>query len=382
MQEKWIPGCRKLALGLIIASLGVCPLAMAKSPVPVPAKATTSATARPAVAGQVTVQVPVGQVASGQTGVPAGQVAADRTAVPEVVQPQIPAMAGVQVPGYYRVKVGQFEVTALFDGTLDFHPELLKNMDKAAIDKALSHHYGRATGIQSPINAYLVHTGDHLVLIDAGAGKLFSEDRQGRILANLKAAGYQPEQVDIVIMTHLHGDHTGGLSDMEGQPVFPNATVYANRMENEYWLSEQQAAAAPVERQIFFKMARESAVPYLMAEKWKAIEGGAEIVPGIRAVAAYGHTPGHTAFEITSDGQSLLVWGDIVHSHVIQFSHPEVAIEYDSDAVAAVRTRQALLKDVAAKREMVAGMHLPFPGLGYVVAEGNGKYTWIPVEYQ
>ena len=372
MQEKWIPGCRKLALGLIIASLGVCPFAMAKSPAPVPAKTAVSAAAKPAVAGQSAVQTPAGQTGAQAGQVPEGQVPADGVAEPVVVEPQIPTMAGVQVPGYYRVKVGQFEVTALFDGTLDFHPELLKNMDKAAIDKALSHHYGRATGIQSPINAYLVHTGEHLVLIDAGAGKLFSEDRQGRILANLKAAGYQPEQVDTIIMTHLHGDHT----------VFPNATVYANRMENEYWLSEQQAAAAPVERQIFFKMARESAVPYLMAEKWKAIEGGAEIVPGIRAVAAYGHTPGHTAFEITSDGQSLLVWGDIVHSHVIQFSHPEVAIEYDSDAVAAVRTRQALLKDVAAKRELVAGMHLPFPGLGYVVAEGDGKYTWIPVEYQ
>ena len=211
-------------------------------------------------------------------------------------------------------------------------------MDRQAIDKALSHHYGRATGIQSAINAYLVHTGDHLVLIDAGTGKLFSEDRQGRIIENLKAAGYQPEQVDTVIMTHLHGDHTGGLSDREGALLFPNATVYANKVENEYWLSEQQAAAAPVERQVSFRMARESAVPYLSAEKWKAIEAGEEIVPGIRAVAAYGHTPGHTAYEVVSDGQTLLVWGDIVHSHVIQFSHPEVAIEYDSDAAQAVRT--------------------------------------------
>ena len=148
MQEKWIPGCRKLALGLIIASLGVCPLAMAKSPVPVPAKTAASATVRPAGSGQAAVQTtPAGQMHAGQAAVQAGQVAADGTAVPEIVQPQIPAMVGVQVPGYYRVKVGQFEVTALFDGTLDFHSELLKNMDKAAIDKALSHHYGRATGI-------------------------------------------------------------------------------------------------------------------------------------------------------------------------------------------------------------------------------------------
>ena len=238
-------------------------------------------------------------------------------------------MAGAQVPGYYRTMVGQFEVTALFDGTLDFHPELLKNMDRQAIDRALSHHYGRTTGIQTAINAYLIHTGDHLVLIDAGAGKLFSEDRQGRIVENLRAAGYQPEQVDTVII----------------------------------------------------RMARESAVPYLSAEKWKPVEAGEEVVPGIRAVAAYGHTPGHTAFEVTSDGQSLLVWGDIVHSHVIQFSHPEVAIEYDSETSQAVRTRQNLLKEVSAKRERVAGMHLPFPGLGYVVAEENGKYSWVPLEY-
>lgn len=290
-------------------------------------------------------------------------------------------MVKTQVPGYYRTMVGQFEVTALFDGTLDFHPELLKNMDKEAIDKALAHHYGQASGIQTALNAYLIHTGEHLVLIDAGAGKLFSEERQGHIVENLKAAGYQPEQVDVIVMTHLHGDHAGGLSDKEGMQVFPNATVYANKVENEYWLSEQQAASAPVERQIFFKMARESAVPYLSAEKWKPVEAGMEIVPGVRAVAAYGHTPGHTAYEVTSDGQTLLVWGDIIHSHVIQFNHPEVAIWYDSDASQAVTTRQTLLKNAAADRKLVAGMHLPFPGLGYVVADGNGKYSWIPVEY-
>ena len=361
MQEKWKPFCRKITLGLMVASFSLCSVAVAKN-----------------VAQIQQGTAPVVNAAPQEQAVPA----ANETLVPEeTVQPQVPAAVKTQVPGYYRTMVGQFEVTALFDGSFDFHPELLKNMDRQAIDKALSHHYGRTTGIQSAINAYLIHTGDHLVLIDAGAGKLFSEDRQGRIIENLKAAGYQPEQVDIVVMTHLHGDHTGGLSDREGTLLFPNATVYANKAENEYWLSEQQAAAAPVERQVFFRMARESAVPYLSAEKWKAVEAGEEIVPGIRAVATYGHTPGHTAYEIVSDGQTLLVWGDIVHSHVIQFSHPEVAIEYDSDAEQAVRTRQSLLKDVAEKRERVAGMHLPFPGLGYVIAEGNGKYSWIPVEY-
>ena len=361
MQDNWMPFCRRITLSLIIASFGLGSFAVAKDRVQT--QTVAEAVARPAPEAQTS------------------PVVMETATAEETAVPQIPAMAGAQVPGYYRTMVGQFEVTALFDGTLDFHPELLKNMDRQAIDRALSHHYGRTTGIQTAINAYLIHTGDHLVLIDAGAGKLFSEDRQGRIVENLRAAGYQPEQVDTVIMTHLHGDHTGGLSDKEGIQVFPNATVYANRIENEYWLSEQQAAAAPVERQVFFRMARESAVPYLSAEKWKPVEAGEEVVPGIRAVAAYGHTPGHTAFEVTSDGQSLLVWGDIVHSHVIQFSHPEVAIEYDSETSQAVRTRQNLLKEVSAKRERVAGMHLPFPGLGYVVAEGNGKYSWVPLEY-
>ncbi len=296
-------------------------------------------------------------------------------------KPQPPAMVKTQVPGYYRMMLGQFEVTALFDGTFEFHPDLLKNAGKQEIDTALSHHYGKTAGIQTAVNAYLINTGEHLVLVDAGAGQLFSEDKQGRIMENLKAAGYQPEQVDIIVMTHLHGDHTGGLSDREGSLLFPNATVYANKVENEYWLSEQVAAAAPPEKQMFFKMARESAVPYLTVEKWKPVEAGAEIVPGIKAVAAYGHTPGHTAFQVTSDGQQLLIWGDIIHSHAIQFNRPEVAIEYDSDAAKAVATRKSLLKEVADRGELVAGMHLPFPGLGYVRSEGNDKYSWVPVEY-
>lgn len=321
--------------------------------------------------------------------VPATQNAGDRNvtglqtvAAPEQpAKPQPPAMARTQAPGFYRTMVGQFEVTALFDGVFEFNPDLLKNASKQEIDKALTHHYGKLTGIQSAVNAYLINTGEHLVLVDAGAGQLFSEDRQGHMMENLKASGYQPEQVDTIVMTHLHGDHTGGLSNKEGSLLFPNATVYANKAENEYWLSEKVAAAAPPEKQMFFKLARESAVPYLSAEKWKPVEAGAEIVPGIKAVAAYGHTPGHTAFQISSDGQQLLIWGDIVHSHAIQFNRPEIAIEYDSDAEKAVMTRKNLLKEASEMGELVAGMHLPFPGLGYVRSEGNGKYSWVPVEY-
>ncbi len=311
-----------------------------------------------------------------ETTAPAASTEAEQ--VPEV--PQVPEQVKQQVPGYYRTMVGQFEVTALFDGTFDFHPDLLKNMDPAQISQILMHHYGQTVKIQSPINAYLIHTGDHLVLIDAGAGKLFGSDQQGHIMENFKAAGYQLEQVDTIILTHLHGDHTGGLS-ADGKKVFPNATVYTNQIDHQYWLSERTATQAPLERQIFFKLAQQSTRPYVDNEHWKPIEAGTEIVPGIRAVAAYGHTPGHTALEVISDGSKLLVWGDIVHSHAIQFAHPEVSIEYDSDTEAARETRYAFMKRVADNRELVAGMHLPFPGIGHVVPATEGTYTWIPVEY-
>lgn len=306
---------------------------------------------------------------------------ADKSPTPAVAAP---ARSGAQSPGYYRMKVGTYEVTALFDGTFEFHSELLKNLDQEEIDRLLAQHYGKKIPIQSPINGYLIHTGDHLVLIDAGAGRLFHQDgkpdMQGNLVANLKASGYRPEQVDTIVVTHLHGDHTGGLS-ANGKAVFPKAKVYANRIDHEYWLSEQTAAAAPVERQIFFTMAMQSTRPYLNNNQWTPIESGEEIVPGIKAVSAFGHTPGHTAFEITSEGERLLVWGDIIHSHAVQFSHPEVSIEYDSDTEKAKSTRMEFLQKVAEEDELVAGMHLPFPGIGHVRIDDYGKYRWIPVEY-
>ena len=362
MQAKKMLFGKKMGVLVLLVAFGSCSSVIAKQ--------TITATAIETVATQNAVANNLNVTEQQSAGIPE-----------QPVKPQPPAMIKTQAPGFYRTMVGQFEVTALFDGIFEFHPDLLKNAGKEEINKALAHHYGKATDIQTAVNAYLINTGKHLVLVDAGAGTLFSSDKQGRILENLKAAGYQPEQVDVIVMTHLHGDHTGGLSDKEGKQVFPNATVYANKVENEYWLSEKVAAAAPPERQMFFKMARESAVPYLTVEKWKPIEAGAEIVPGIKAVAAYGHTPGHTAFQVSSEGQQLLIWGDIIHSHAIQFNRPDVAIEFDSDANEAVRTRQKLLREVAEKGELVAGMHLPFPGLGYVRSEGNGKYSWVPVEY-
>ncbi|MGE5385081.1 MAG: MBL fold metallo-hydrolase, partial [Betaproteobacteria bacterium] len=230
------------------------------------------------------------------------------------------------------------------------------------------------------VNAYLINTGSNLVLVDAGAAQLFGPGL-GYVLQNLKAAGYDPAQVDTVVVTHLHGDHIGGLNGADGKPVFPKANVFAAQADNDFWLSQQTADTAPKEAQPFFKMARDAAAPYQAAGRWKTFKAGETLVPGVQAVQANGHTPGHTAFAVESEGQKLLIWGDVVHAHAVQFARPGVSIEFDVDQKQAIATRRNLMKAMAESKSLVAGMHLPFPGIGHVRAEGKGSYTWVPVEF-
>ena len=276
--------------------------------------------------------------------------------------------------------IGQHEVTALFDGALQMDVKRLTNAQPEDIRKLLARMFVGTQKMQTAVNTYLINTGRHLVLVDVGGGSIYGS-ALGNTLTNLKAAGYKPEQVDRVIVTHLHGDHIAGLINANGQPTFPNSTVYVDKTENDYWLSNQIAAAAPADWQRIFVAAKNTAAPYLEQGRWKTISADTPIVPGIAAVAAPGHTPGHTAFAVESDGQRLLIWGDLVHSHAVQFARPEVAFNFDVDPKQAIATRFAIFKSVAQSGELVAGMHLPFPGIGYVRADDNGVYSWVPVEY-
>jgi glyoxylase-like metal-dependent hydrolase (beta-lactamase superfamily II) len=296
-----------------------------------------------------------------------------------LAQAGVPQVA-TQVPGYYRMQLGQFEITALYDGAIELDAKLLKNAKPTDLQRLLARMFVGNPKMQTAVNAYLVNTGTHLVLVDAGAAKLFGPTL-GYVLQNMKAAGYEPAQVDMVILTHMHGDHIGGIADAQGQALFPKAQILAAQADSDFWLSQKVADGAPAPVQPFFKMARDSAAPYLASGRWQTFKPGDKLVPGIEAVSAHGHTPGHTAFAIESSGKKLLIWGDLVHAHAVQFANPGVSIEFDIDQKQAIAMRRSIMQAAALSKTLVAGMHLPFPGIGHVRAEGKGSYSWVPIEF-
>ncbi|WP_296952821.1 MBL fold metallo-hydrolase [uncultured Massilia sp.] len=310
----------------------------------------------------------------------AALLATAATAAPLAARAAAP-LAAVQAPGWYRTMVGAYEVTVLSDGTHTFPvndvmtgiaaPDVARALDRQALKPP----------VQGSINAFLINTGSRLVLIDTGAGSLYGACC-GRLLANLRASGYRPEQVDLVLLTHLHKDHVGGVL-ADGKPAFPNAVVRAARTDADYWRDAGSKARAPDFLSTFFDAAKAALAPYDAAGRFVPFDaaGAAELAPGIRALPESGHTPGHTGYLVENGGQALLVWGDVVHVAAIQLDHPDAAVKYDSDRDDAVATRRALLERAASQRLLVGAAHVAFPGLGHLRRDGAG-YTWIPANYE
>jgi glyoxylase-like metal-dependent hydrolase (beta-lactamase superfamily II) len=289
-----------------------------------------------------------------------------------------PPLVKTQAPGYYRMMLGDFEVTALSDGTVALHvDELLTNIQPSRVKQALQR-AGLVEPVETSVNGYLINTGSKLVLVDTGAAGLFGPTL-GSLVANLKASGYQPEQVDEVYLTHMHPDHVGGL--MAGDKLaFPNAAVRADQRDADYWLSQANLDKAPDNAKDFFRGAMASLKPYQDAGKFKPFDGDTELVPGIKAVAARGHTPGHAIYVIESKGQKLEFWGDLMHVAAVQFADPSVTIRFDVDSKAAAPQRKKAYANAARGGYYVAGAHLSFPGIGKLRAEGKG-YVWLPANY-
>ena len=287
-------------------------------------------------------------------------------------------MAHTTAPGYYRMMLGDFEVTALSDGTSPMPvQQLLTGITPAQTEQALKAAF-QPLPYEMNFNAFLVNTGSRLVLFDTGAGHLLGKDL-GELAARIRACGYRPEQVDDIYITHMHPDHIGGLSE-QGRRVFPNAVVHANRHDADFWLSEAQRDKAPAAQREFFDDAMAALKPYIQAGRFKTFSDDAQLAPGIRAVPLAGHTPGHTAYLVESKGRKMLVWGDVIHVPAVQFAQPQVAIHFDIDSPEAVAARERILAEAARNGYLVAGAHLSFPGLGHLRKDGSG-YRWIPVSY-
>ena len=289
-------------------------------------------------------------------------------------------MAKTQAPGFYRMMLGDFEVTAISDGTVKLPmKDLLTNTTPAKVDAALKR-AAIAYPVETSVNAYLINTGNKLVLIDTGAAGLFGPTL-GNLLTNLKASGYQPEQIDEIYITHMHADHVGGLM-AGGAIAFPNATLRIDKADTDFWLSEAKMNAAPADSKGFFQGAMASVNPYVAAGKLKTFEGGIELVPGIRSQATHGHTAGHSVYIVESKGEKLVLWGDLMHVAAVQFDNPAVTIKFDSDTKDAAKERKKAYADAAKGGYIVGVSHISFPGLGRVRANAGGKgYTWIPVNY-
>ena len=284
-------------------------------------------------------------------------------------------IAKSQVPGFYRLQVGAFAVTALSDGTNMLPATKLLQGDTARIEEALQRdHLGDV--VETSHNCFLIDTGAKLVLIDAGAGTLLGPS-SGHLLESLGAAGYRPEQIDELYLTHLHADHVGGLM-ADGKRAFPNAVVRADKRDIDYWLSEANMRAAPAEAKRFFQAAMASITPYMSAGKLAVFEGDTDLAPGVRAQAAYGHTPGHTMYVVESKGEKIILWGDVVHVAAVQFKDPSVTIQYDENASAAERVHELMFADAAQNGYIVGGAHIAFPGLGRVRRDVNA-YKFVPL---
>lgn len=288
------------------------------------------------------------------------------------------AEAATKTRGVYRMILGDFEVIALSDGisrrSVDQQLQLLQG-DRDKNRELLLRAYPDGQ-VESTVNSYLIDTGSKLVLVDTGNGRMGSPT-MGKVWDHLRLAGYQPEQIDEVYLTHMHGDHVGGLI-ADGERVFPKATVYANKREADYWLDSSNMDAAPAEVKRTFQAVQTAVVPYIHAGLFKTFAGNQPLSEGIRAEELFGHTPGHTAYVVESQGKTLVLWGDIVHVAAVQFADPAVTLAFDSDKAAAAAVRSRILNTVAQNQWLIGGIHLAFPGLGQSRTMGSG-YVFVPV---
>lgn len=287
-------------------------------------------------------------------------------------------MAGTQVPGLYRTKVGAVEITAIADGFLNIPLEYFTGTTPEEMGLVLHDRFVPRDGpIPTAINAFLVNTGERLIAIDSGAADRFGPSA-GAYAALLETAGLTPGDVDMVLLTHAHPDHIGGMV-AGGAALFPNAEVLIHQAELDFWISEDRRAAAPEGMQAMFDLV--VSMTDIYGGRVDTFRGEAAVAPGVTAVETHGHTPGHCGFMVESEGEQLFIWGDLIHSVDTQFQHPDWLLVFDIDKENAEAARRRGLDMAATERLLVAGAHLPFPSFGHVGREGNA-YRFVPAPWR
>ncbi|ENW89184.1 MULTISPECIES: MBL fold metallo-hydrolase [Acinetobacter] len=289
-----------------------------------------------------------------------------------------------QVAGYYHHQIGNTQITALLDGTNYLNPSLFKSLSDSQKTEILKKYAAiNEKGIQTSVNAFVINTGNQLLMVDSGAASCFGT-HLGSIYNNLKASGYEPTQVNGIFLTHLHPDHVCGISN-NGVANYPNATLHISKTEYDYWLSPNTVKKLPKDKQAAFlgtvEKIKAALAPYEKAKQVKVFSDKSLRFGDIEFKPSFGHTPGHYSFKLKTNGQEVVFIGDIVHSHTLQFDEPETAVEFDFDPATAVQTRLKHFAEYAQNGQLIAAPHLPYPGLGHIYAEDDDTYQWIPVHF-
>jgi glyoxylase-like metal-dependent hydrolase (beta-lactamase superfamily II) len=280
--------------------------------------------------------------------------------------------------GYYRLKIGRTDVIAVNDGATIFDVlSAIPRQQKAAAEKVMANSLVRPPFVSS-INAFVILRGEKTVIVDAGAGGLLGV-KLGKIPDSLRGAGLRAEDVTDILVTHIHPDHTGGLM-FNGKKVFPNATIHVNKKELDFWTDKSAAAKATGPTKEYFTQVAASVMPYVSSGRVQTFEGETEIMPGIRSMPAYGHTPGHTFYVLEDSGQKLVFMGDTVNAPDAQVTNPSITVAFDVDQKAAAASRQKAFADAAKGGYFVALAHMHFPGIGRIKKESVG-YRWFPITY-
>jgi len=297
-----------------------------------------------------------------------------------------PAMAsapllGASQPTHYRFRLGNFEVTTIYDGAIRIgrvYPIFGNDQFEEDVQDQLKANFLPPDRMMIPFTPVIVNTGTQVVLFDTGNGAPRRASGAGRVAATLASAGFSPDQIDVVVLTHFHPDHIGGLME-GGKPLYANARYITGETEFNFWTPKALGDSGNASMAARSRLVQSNVVP--LAEKMTFLKSEGEVVPGIRSIEAFGHTPGHMAFHIESGSNRLLLWGDVTNHYVVSLQQPDWHVSFDMDKEKAVVARKKVLDMVAAEKILATGYHMPFPAVGHVEKKGAG-YRWVPVSYQ